>query len=91
MSLGRRPIVVCGAARSGTTTVAMLLTSHERILIGREVPLDRLPSLPTLIEETASYHREEWSDERRAEVVRLLWSAASRPVPLDKPNATRWE
>jgi len=84
-----RPIVVCGPARSGTTAVAIMLSEHAEISIGREVPLERLPSLAPLLGETAAYHRpHEWTARRRAEVVRALWFAVGRP-PRQAP-ARRW-
>jgi hypothetical protein len=86
-----RLIVVCGPARGGTTAVGVMLSEHADILIGREVPLERLPSLPTLLAETAAYHHpHEWTEERRVDVVKALWLAASRPAPYDKPEARRW-
>jgi hypothetical protein len=85
------PIVVCGPARSGTTAVRAMLNSHPDISIAREVPLDRLPSLRPLLEEIAEHHRDRWTQERRAEVVRGLWFAASRPLRSSSNSlARRW-
>lgn len=67
-----------------------MLNKHAEILIGREVPLTRLPSLRPLLSETAAYHGDSWTAQRRAEVVRGLWFAASRPLPAEKPGARRW-
>lgn len=87
---GAKPIVVCGPARSGTTAVATMLNLHADIGIGREVPLERLPSLPSLLSEIAEYHHpHEWTAERKADVVRSLWEAASRPAP-DGARTRRW-
>jgi sulfotransferase family protein len=83
-----RPIVVCGPARSGTTMVRAMLNSHANILIAGEVPLYAMPSLAPLLEETAKHQRSDWTEQRRAEVVRALWFATSRPVPY-RP-AARW-
>jgi Sulfotransferase family len=84
-----RPIIVCGVARSGTTAVSAMLNASTQILIGREVPLEKLPSLRSLIMETAKYQDSEWTEERKTEVVRALWLATSRPVH-EKPEAHRW-
>lgn len=55
MSLKREnwPIVVCGPARGGTSAVRTMLNFHPNIDVGREVPLGRLPSLRSLLEEIA--------------------------------------
>jgi hypothetical protein len=66
-----------------------MLTAHADILIGRELPLERLPSLRPLLEETAEYQGKQWTDERRAEAVRSLWFSISRPS-WKKPNTRRW-
>lgn len=84
-----RPIIVCGPARSGTTAVSAMLNTSGRILIGREVPLERLPSLRHLLEETAEYQGKAWTDRRKAQVVRALWLSLSRPA-REKPGAKRW-
>jgi Sulfotransferase family len=89
LKLENRPIVVCGPARSGTTVLQAMLNAHPAVQIAREVPLDRLPALRSLLKEIGDYHRDEWTEERRAEVVRALWFAASRPAPI-KPDARRW-
>jgi hypothetical protein len=85
-----RPIIVCGPARGGTTAVWTMLNHHAEILIGREVPLGRLPSLRQLLAEIAAYHGPAWTEQRRAEVARELWLAVSRPLPIEKPGARRW-
>ena len=90
MGAENRPIVVCGAARSGTTAVRAMLNEHAEISIGREVPLERLRSLRPLLGEIAEYHRpKEWTTQRQADVVKALWGAASRPTSA-KPGARRW-
>lgn len=83
-----RPIIVCGPARGGTSTVRAMLNLHPEIQLGREVPLGRLPSLRPLLREAAEYQGELWTAPRKAEVVRSLWFAASRPMPY--PPARRW-
>lgn len=87
---GQKPIIICGPARGGTTALSVMLNGHAEILIGREVPLERLPSLRPLLDEIAEYHRHEWTEKRREEVVKGLWFAAARPAPYDKPDARRW-
>jgi hypothetical protein len=85
-----RPIVVCGPARSGTTVIQAMLNTHPDIQVAREVPLERLPSLKPLLAEVAAYQEKEWTAPRTAEVVRGIWFAASRPMPVSKPDARRW-
>jgi len=84
-----KPIIVCGPPRSGTTAVQLMLRVHPDISIAREVPLYNMPSLKPLLEETARQQSDEWTEERRFEVVRALWFATSRPVP-DVKVPRRW-
>jgi hypothetical protein len=72
-----RPIVVCGPARGGTTATREILNGHPEVSLTGEVPVGRLPSMRTLIDEIAAYHRGAWSDDRLKEVVCSLWYAAS--------------
>jgi hypothetical protein len=85
-----KPIVVCGPARSGTTSIRAMLNANPDISIAREVPLERLPSLRPLLEEIAEHHRDQWTPKRRAEVVRGLWFAASRPLRRSAGPTRRW-
>jgi sulfotransferase family protein len=83
-----RPIVVCGPGRSGTLTIRAMLNMHPDIQLAGEVPLRKLPSLKPLLRETADYQDDIWTEQRRAEVVRALWYATSRPT--SGAPARRW-
>lgn len=85
-----RPIVICGAARSGTTALSIMLNQHEEIGIAREIELYKLPSLAPLLAETETHHGDSWTQERRDEVVKALWFFVGRPVPWSKFNVRRW-
>jgi hypothetical protein len=61
-----RPIVVCGAARSGTTALNIMLNQHAEIQMCREIELEKLPSLRPLLAETAAHHGNAWTEQRRA-------------------------
>lgn len=90
MTRRQRPIVICGAARSGTTALSIMLNQHEEIGLAREIELVKLRSLPSLLAESAEHHRDAWTEQRRAEVVRALWYFVGRPVPQAKRNLRRW-
>lgn len=90
MTRRQRPIVICGAARSGTTALSAMLNQHEEIGLAREIELVKLPSLPSLITESAKHHGDAWTKQRRAEVVRALWYFVGRPVPQPLRNLRRW-
>lgn len=85
-----RPIVICGAARSGTTALSLMLNQHEEIGIAREIELYKLPSLAPLLAETGTHHGDSWTQERKDEVVKALWFFVGRPVPRSKFNVRRW-
>jgi hypothetical protein len=89
VEIKNRPIVVCGPGRGGTTAVRALLNTHPEIALAREIPLGRLPSLPPLLAEIERHHRDQWTEQRRHEVVKALWYSASRPMPA-KSDAHRW-
>jgi Sulfotransferase family len=90
MKRRERPIVICGAARSGTTALSFMLNQHSEIGLAREIELVKLPSLPSLLEETAAHHGNAWTERRRAEVVRALWFFVGRPVERHRFEARRW-
>ncbi len=85
-----RPIVICGAARSGTTALSIMLNQHAEIGIAREIELCKLPSISPLLTETAVHHGDSWTQERRDEVVRALWFFVGRPVRRSKLDVRRW-
>jgi len=85
-----RPIVICGAARSGTTALSVMLNQHAEIGIAREIELYKLPSIVPLLEETAAHHGDSWTQERRDEVVKAIWFFIGRPVGTARLEARRW-
>lgn len=85
-----RPIIICGAARSGTTALSLMLNQHAEIVLAREIELCKLPSIVPLLDETAAHHGNGWTPERRAEVVRALWFSVGRPARKSKLRVRRW-
>lgn len=67
-----------------------MLNRHSEIGLAREIELVKLPSLPSLLEETAAHHGDAWTEQRRAEVVRALWFFVGRPVGSCRFEARRW-
>lgn len=90
MTRRTRPIVICGAARSGTTALSILLNRHAEIGIAREIELYKLPSITPLLAETSTHHGDSWTQERRDEVVKAIWFFVGRPVDPSKLEARRW-
>jgi hypothetical protein len=85
-----RPIVICGAARSGTTALSVMLNQHAEIGIAREIELYKLPSIVPLLAETAAHHGDSWTQERRDEVVKAIWFFIGRPVGPSRLETRRW-
>jgi hypothetical protein len=85
-----RPIVICGAPRSGTTALSLMLNRHADIGLAREIELYKLPSVVPLLEETAVHHGDSWTQERRDEVVKAIWYFVGRPVQRPYLEARRW-
>lgn len=89
----KKPIIVCGVARSGTTFVRDLLHSHPDIAIADEFFLYRIPSLIPLFEELRALagrrlSQEEWQA-RKAGMMRTLWFSVSQEARLQKQSAVR--
>lgn len=85
-----RPIIICGAARSGTTALSIMLNQHAEIGLAREIELYKLPSIAPLLAETSVHHGDAWTQERRDEVVKAIWYFIGRPVSWEKFRARRW-
>lgn len=85
-----RPIVICGAPRSGTTALSVMLNRHAEIGIAREIELYKLPSIVPLLAETAAHHGDSWTQERRDEVVKAIWFFIGRPGDPSRLKARRW-
>jgi Sulfotransferase family len=90
MTRKTRPIVICGAARSGTTALSIMLNRHSEIGIAREIELYKLPSIVPLLSETAAHHGDSWTAARREEVVKAIWFFIGRPINPAKLAARRW-
>lgn len=90
MTRKTRPIIICGAARSGTTALSIMLNQHAEIGIAREIELYKLPSIAPLLSETAIHHGNAWTQERRDQVIKALWFFVGRPVSHSKFEARRW-
>jgi hypothetical protein len=67
-----------------------MLNQHTEISIAREIELCKLPSITPLLTEAAAHQGDDWTQERRDEVVRALWFFVGRPVRRSKLTARRW-
>jgi hypothetical protein len=82
--------VICGAPRSGTTALSLMLNQHAEIGLAREIELYKLPSIVPLLAETSLHHGDSWTPKRRDAVVKAIWYFIGRPVDHERFTARRW-
>ncbi len=88
-----RPIIVCGAARSGTTFTGALLGTHPAIVITGEFFLYKSPATLAVFDELQQAYSHRWTTEewarRRARLMREMWLSASREPAVVKSQTAR--